>query len=124
MSNSSISTPCILTTGIIKKSSINAPCILTTAICKESSISTPRILCTVVPRETGNPIDKKLRYVSQSGESGEITLYDSTKGFDNYLSLEVDGATVYAPLGTVDSAKATPIRIEKQDEIYSVLSSF
>lgn len=72
-----------------------------------------------------NPINKKLKYLSNSGESGEITLYDSNVGFaESYLPLEVDGAIVYASLGEVTDENASPIKIEKTSGTFAILKMF
>lgn len=68
-------------------------------------------------------ISKKLHY-RKGGVTTDIRLYSATADVgSNYLSLRVDGATVYARLGGVSEHEASDMRVQKGGVTYTVQKS-
>lgn len=68
-------------------------------------------------------ITKKLHY-RKSGSTVDIALYDSLSDMGgDYLSLRVDGQTVYAALGSAGEIEATGLKARKGDATYSVMKT-
>ncbi|NIM11523.1 MAG: hypothetical protein GTO45_16505 [Candidatus Aminicenantes bacterium] len=66
-------------------------------------------------------ITKKLRY-RRAGVNYTIDLYDSTGDVGNdYISLRVDGQTVYARVGDISDEDASHLRVRKSGSTYAVL---
>jgi hypothetical protein len=68
-------------------------------------------------------IAKKLHF-RKSGANYSISLYNSSGDVGtDYITLRVDGSTVYAKLGETTHMEATDLRIRKSGTTYAVLKS-
>lgn len=68
-------------------------------------------------------IANKLHY-RKSGVTQNISLYNSTDDVgSNYMSLRVNGTTVYAKLGDASHMEATDLKVRKTGTTYTVLKS-
>ncbi|WP_297570246.1 hypothetical protein [uncultured Anaerovibrio sp.] len=124
MSNSSISTPRILTTGIIKNSVVSTPRILTTAIIKKSSISTPRILATVVSStDTSYYFDTAIKANTDTEQTYDTALtlqQDINVNADTFIKLRTDTVKHYSTAITLKTDTANyfdiALGIESKDK--------
>ena len=108
----------------MSNSSISTPRILTTAIQKKSAVSTPRILCTVVPStDTSYYFDtaiKANKAIEQNYDTGVTIQQDININADTFIKLQADTVKHYS---TAVSLKAdtvqyfdTNISIESKDK--------
>ena len=68
-------------------------------------------------------LTKKLRYQTNSGTSGAITLYTTAaEAGNNYINLQVDGSNVYAALGATSDSNASHMRVQKNGTTYAILT--
>ena len=68
-------------------------------------------------------LTKKLRYQTNSGTSGAITLYTTaSEAGSNYINLKVDNISAFAALGSTTDSNASHMRVTKGGSTYSILT--